>query len=67
MLMVLFNDSVRPLICTSAGPIFTQFAGMVELWLYMNDLKLLFFDPSRDVAVATNFMGKLDLQSTHLT
>ena len=58
--LVFFNDSVRPLVWTSTGPIFTQFAGLVELWLYMND-------PSRDVAVATNFVGKIDLQSTHLT
>ena len=27
-----------------------------------NDLKLLFFDPSREyVAVATNYVGKIDL------
>jgi len=26
-----------------------------------------FFDPPRDVAVATNFVGKINLQSTHLT
>jgi len=30
----------------------------------MNDLKLVF---SRDVAVATNFVGRIDRQSTHLT
>ena len=32
----------------------------------MNDLKL-FFDPSRDVAVATNFVGKIDLLVVHMT
>jgi len=26
--------------------------------------EVIFFDPSRDVAVATNFVGKIDLQST---
>ena len=30
----------------------------------MNDLKLFFFDFSRDVAVATDFMGKIDLLNT---
>jgi len=25
---------------------------------------VIFFDPSRDVAVATNFVGKVDVQST---
>ena len=29
--------SVRPIISTSTGPIFTKFAGLVELWPYMND------------------------------
>jgi len=28
----------------------------------MNDLRLFFFDPPRDVAVATNFVGRIDLQ-----
>ena len=47
-------------------PIFklALFTRMVELWLQMNDLKLVFFDPSRDVAAATNFVGKIDFQST---
>jgi len=58
--------SASPITSTSTGPIFTKFAGLVELWPWMNDLKL-FFDPSRDVAVATNFVGKIDLQSTPFT
>jgi len=29
--------------------------------------EVVFFYCSRDVAVATNFVGKIDLQSTHLT
>jgi len=35
----IFNESVRPVIGTSAGPIFTQFAGLVELI----DVKETFF------------------------
>ena len=54
---------VRPIISTSTGPIFTEFAGLVELRPQMNDRKF-FFDSSRDVAVATNFLGKIDLQYT---
>ena len=65
-ILFIFNDSVRPIISTSTGPIFTQFAGIVELRLYMNSLKL-FFDLSKDVAVANNFVGNIDLQSLHLT
>ena len=34
--------SIRPIISTSTGPIFTKFAGFVELWPWMNDLKLFF-------------------------
>ena len=34
-----------------------------NLWPQTNDLKL-FFDPSRDVAVATSYVGKIDLHST---
>jgi len=33
---------VRPIISTSTGPIFTEFAGLVELWLWVNDLKFPF-------------------------
>jgi len=47
--------AVRPIIPTSTGPIFTEFVVLVELWLRMNDVKL-FFDPSRDVAMTTNFV-----------
>jgi len=55
--------SVRPIISTSTELIFTKFAGSVELWPQINDVKLIFFDPSGDVAVATNFVGKIDLYS----
>ena len=34
--------SIRPIISTSTGPIFTKSAGLVELWPWMNDLKLFF-------------------------
>jgi len=59
--------SVRPIISTSTGPIFTKFTGLVELWPWMNDVKLFFFDLSRDVAIATNFFfgGGIDLQYTN--
>jgi len=29
--------------------------GLIELWLRMTNLKLVFFDPSKDVVMATNF------------
>jgi len=45
--------SARPVISTYTRPIFTKFAGLVELWTQMNDLKF-FFDPSGDIAMATN-------------
>ena len=35
--------SIRPIIPTSAGPIVTKFAELVELWLQINDLKFVFF------------------------
>jgi len=54
------------MISTSTRPIFTKFAGLVEVRPWMNDLKL-FFDSSRDVAVATNFVGKIDLLVVHMT
>jgi len=38
-----FTISVRPIISTSTEPIFAKFAGLVELWLLMNDLRLVFF------------------------
>jgi len=50
--------SVRLIISTSAELIFT---GFVELWSEINNLNF-FFNPSRYVAVATNFVGKIDLQ-----
>jgi len=57
----IFVSSVRPIISTSTGLVFMKFAGLVELWPETNALKL-FFDLSRDVAVATNFVGKIDFQ-----
>jgi len=56
---------VGPIISLSSGPIFTKFAGLVELWLLMKDLKLV-FRPSRNVAVATNFCWFYRLLSTEL-
>jgi len=53
------------MISTSTRLIFTKFAGLVEVRPWLNDLKL-FFDSSRDVAVATNFAGKIDLV-VHMT
>jgi len=38
----------------TTGPIFAKFSEFVELWLEMNNLKLV-FDPSMDVAMVTNF------------
>ena len=38
----IFSDFCRPIISTSTGPIFTKFEGLVELFVLMNDLKLLF-------------------------
>jgi len=55
--------SVRPIISTFTGPIFTKFAGLIGLWLKMNDPKL-FFDRSRDVDVATNCVSQI--QTTEL-
>jgi len=54
--------AVRPIISTSTGPIFTKFAGLVQL---CHDLKLFFryFRGCR-VAAASNFVGKIDLHST---
>ena len=34
---------VRPIISTSTEPIFAKFAGLVELWQLMNELRLVFF------------------------
>jgi len=42
---------------------FTKFTRLVELWLQMNVMKLFFFDLLRNVAVATNFVDKIDLHS----
>jgi len=47
----------------STGPTFAQFAAMAELLCMALDERS---DPSTDVAVANNFVGKIDAQSTHL-
>ena len=64
----LVNDSVRPLISTSTGPIFTQFAGTPELCIVEDERpEAIFLDSLRNHAVANNFAGNIDLQSTHST
>jgi len=40
-------------------PVFAKFEWLIELWLQMHDLELFFFDHLRDVAVTTNFVGKV--------
>jgi len=55
---------VRLITSTFTGLIFTKFAGLVELNSVVHFDIQLFFDPSRDVALATNFVGKTDLHST---
>jgi len=57
--------SVRPIISTSTGPIFMKFAENVghrwTIWSYS-------FDPSTDIAMATNFVSKIDTNiSLHTT
>jgi len=51
-LVHLLKITVRPVISELPGLI--RSLGLVELWLQMISLKLV-FNPSRDVAVATNF------------
>jgi len=51
---LIFNDFFRPIFSKSAGPIFVIFAGLMELWVKMIILKLV-FDPLRGIAVAINF------------
>ena len=64
----LVNDSVRPSISTSTGPIFTQFARTPELCIVEDERpEAIFFDSLRNHAVANNFAGNIDLQSTHST
>ena len=53
------------MISTSTGPIFAKFSLLVELWLQMNGVKLV-FPPARDVTMATNFVGPVQAQSTEL-
>jgi len=45
---------VRPNISKSTRPIFATFAVLVELWLLMNSLQLVFLY-LEDIATATNF------------
>jgi len=42
LFIIFLSISVGPIISTSTGPIFTKFAGLVELWLYMRDMELVF-------------------------
>jgi len=36
--LFIFNDFVISIISTSTGPIFAKLAGVIELWLWMNDM-----------------------------
>jgi len=45
----------RSIISKSTGPIFAKFARLVELWLYMINLKLGYFRSLKGRSVATNF------------
>ena len=45
VLLLFLVISVRPIISTSSGPIFPKFAGLVDLWPYLNNLKLFFSIP----------------------
>jgi len=56
--------SVRPIISTSSGPIYSEFAGLIELWLLMNDLKLLFSIPQGTLPWQPIVWANIDLQST---
>ena len=58
---------VRPIILTSRpiGPIFTKFAGLVELWPQMNDLKLCFSVPQWTLMQQTILWAK-STSDTHL-
>ena len=56
--------SVRPIISTSSGPIYSEFAGLIELWLLMNDLKLLFSITQGTLPWQPIVWAKIDLQST---
>jgi len=60
----ILSISVRPIISTFVWPIFTTFAGLVELLAVGEPVGSYFFDPSKDVAVATDCMGKIDLHCT---
>jgi len=64
LFIIFLSISVGPIISISTGPIFTKFAGLVELWLYMRDMELV-FDPARDVAVASNFVGLIYITATY--
>jgi len=57
-------NSVRPIISTSTGLIFTKVAGLVELLPQMNELKL-FFDTSTDLPWQLILWAK-STSNTHL-
>jgi len=63
-LLFIFNDYVRPKILTFTGPILPNLQGWYN---YGCRWTIWFFDSSRDVAVATDFVGKINLQSTQFT
>ena len=52
---------VRPTISTSTGPIFHEICRIGRPLAVDERCEVIFFDPSRDVVVATNFVGKIDL------
>ena len=62
-----FVISVTPVISTSTG-----MADLHEICRICRTLaiharsKVIFFDPARNVAMATNFVSKIDLHSSHL-
>jgi len=56
---------VRPIISTSTGPIFTEFAGLVELRPQMNDRKLFFSIPQGTLPWQPIFWAKSTF-NTHL-
>ena len=54
--------SARPIISTSTERIFAKFSELVELWLQINDLKLVVFQsPQRDIAMATNSVSLISI------
>jgi len=55
VLLLFLVISVRPIISTSSGPIFPKFAGLVDLWPYLNNLELFFSIPDQ---LLNQFCGK---------